>query len=77
MIILIKDIPRNTETSKLTYSILYLMVFFFGFIFVCFFYRFNDIPGVFCGGFFFTPLLIVHVKTQFQNASIYISTVTL
>lgn len=75
MIILIKDIPQNTETSKLTYSILYLMAVFVC-LFVClfFFNRFNDIPGVF---FFFYIVAIVHVQMQFRNAPTYISTVTL
>lgn len=71
MIILIKDIPKNTETSKLTYSILYLMVVFVCLFFVLFF--FFDIPGVF----FFYIVAIVHVQMQFRNAPTYISTVTL
>lgn len=75
MIILIKDIPQNTETSKLTYSILYLMVVFVCLFFVlfCFLNRFNDIPGVV----FFYIVAIVHVQMQFRNAPTYISTVTL
>lgn len=75
MIILIKDIPQNTETSKLTYSILYLMVVFVCFLFCFFLNRFHDIPGVFFV--FFYIVAIVHVQMQFRNAPTYISTVTL
>lgn len=77
MIILIKDIPKNTETSKLTYSILYLMV-----VFVCLFVVFLggflkiDLM-IFRGCFFFYIVAIVHVQMQFRNAPTYISTVTL
>lgn len=62
MIILIKDIPQNTETSKLPYSILYLMVFFW--FYVGFFnIQINDIPGVFLWcSFFFYIVAIVHVQ---------------
>lgn len=54
MIILIKDIPRNTETSKLTYSILYLMVFFLVLFLFVFFIDLMIFRGCFVGFFFYT-----------------------
>lgn len=74
MIILIKDIPKNTETSKLTYSILYLMVVFVCLFFVFFFGFFKNRFKI---DFFFYIVAIVHVQMQFRNAPTYISTVTL
>lgn len=76
MIILIKDIPKNTETSKLTYSILYLMVVFVCLFFVLFFFLKIDLM-IFRGCFFFYIVAIMHVQMQFRNAPTYISTVTL
>lgn len=73
MIILIKDIPQNTETSKLPYSIFEPS----GVIFLFFsFFQFNDISFCWCF-FFFYIVAIIHVQMQFQNVSNYISTVTL
>lgn len=76
MIILIKDIPQNTDTSKLTYSILYLMAVFVC-LFVVFFVFFLIDLMIFRGCFFFYIVAIVHVQMQFRNAPTYISTVTL
>lgn len=73
MIILIKDIPQNTETSKLPYSIFEPS----GVIFLFFSFFFNLMIFRFVRVFFFYIVAIIHVQMQFQNVSNYISTVTL